>query len=100
VPADFYECSSRRLPEPAWGKDFAYPDEFEVVQVRRTGCFWWNEHQVNVSQALKHQRLGLDWRAGNWDVYFGALRIGSLTSGRGGKSKFTRIEDVSPMSVN
>jgi transposase InsO family protein len=100
VPADCYERSSRRLPEPAWGKDFVYPEEFEVVQVRRTGCFWWNEQQINVSQALKHQRLGLDWRAGSWNVYFGALHIGSLTSGRGGRSKFVRIEDMSPMSAN
>lgn len=34
VPADFYERSTRMLPEPSWGRDFVYPDDFELVRLR------------------------------------------------------------------
>jgi transposase InsO family protein len=100
VPADFYERSLRTMPEPYWGREFVYPEDYEVVDVRKSGCFYWNERSVMVSAALSHQRLGLSWREGDWDVFFGPLRIGVLTRGRGGRAKFVRIEDVSPMSVN
>lgn len=100
VPADFYERASKRLPEPPCGRPFAYPDDFEVVDLRDDGWFYWNGQRVMVSAALSNERLGLSWCAGEWHVFFGPLRIGSLTRDRKGRSKFIRIEDVSPMSVN
>jgi transposase InsO family protein len=93
VPADFYERSSKRLPEPACGRDFVYPDDFEVVELR-DGWFNWNRQRVMVSAALGDEKLGLSWCAGEWHVFFGPLRLGSLTRDRKGRSKFIRIEDV------
>jgi transposase InsO family protein len=96
VPADFYERSSKRLPEPVGGDDFIYPEDYEVVDLRDDGWFYWNGQRVMVSAALANEKLGLSWCAGEWHVFFGPLRIGSLTRGRGGRSKFTRIEDCHP----
>ncbi len=79
-PADFYEPSATPLPDPSWGRDFAYPEHCEVVRVRRTGRLRWNAHTVFVSTVLRHQLLGLAWsERGYWSVYFGTQLIGHLT---------------------
>ena len=59
LPADFYSASSRALPEPYWGKDFCYPEDFEVVRVRKPGTLQWNNRAVFVTSVLRHQLLGL-----------------------------------------
>ncbi len=79
-PADFYEPSATPLPDPPWGRDFPYPEHFEVVRVRRTGSLRWNTRTVFVSTVLRHELLGLEWsERGHWSVYFGAQFIGHLT---------------------
>jgi transposase InsO family protein len=78
VPADFYERSGRVLPEPAWGRDFEYPEHFERVRTNKTGAFLWNGRSVFVSAALRHEPLGLEWRRGVWRVHFGPMRIGKV----------------------
>jgi transposase InsO family protein len=82
-PADFYCRSDRRLPEPYWGRDFDYPGEYERARVRKSGHLPWNDRSTFVSEALKHQLLGLQWQPnGSWRVYFCDLPIGTLSASR------------------
>jgi putative transposase len=82
VPADFYERSKRMLPEPSWGRDFSYPDDFELVRVRKLGTLRWNGRSTLISSALRHELLGLQRRSKQWNIYFGPLLLGSLTTTR------------------
>jgi transposase InsO family protein len=92
VPADFYELSARRLPEPWWGRDFTYPEDFETARVRKSGSMPWNDRSVFVSTTLRYALLGLEWSAhGSWNVYFGSVVIGVLRT-RNQKPRFTPVE--------
>jgi transposase InsO family protein len=82
VPADFYAPSLRTLPEPYWGKDFSYPDDFEVVRVRKPGTLHWNNRAVFVTSVLRHELVGLQRRRGSWHVHFGPVRLGSLQTSK------------------
>jgi hypothetical protein len=82
VPADFYERSERLLPAPSWGKDFTYPDDFELVRVRKAGTLHWNGRSTLISSALRHELLGLQHRNNRWRIYFGPLLLGSLSTTR------------------
>lgn len=94
TPADFYAPSTRRLPDPPWGRDFTYPEDAEVARVLRTGRLRWNGRGVFISTVLRHQLLGFTWREeGGWAVHFGALPIGHLTRIKT-RLHFTRIEDL------
>jgi putative transposase len=96
VPAEFYERSVRRLPDPHWGHDFRYPEHFETLRVNKTGTICWNRSTVLVSTVLRHELLGLDWNTtGNWDVFFGTLHLGTLRRRRG-RLQFLRIDDARP----
>ena len=78
--AEHYQRSYRPLPQPAWGRDFLYPDDFETARVRKSGSLPWNDHSTFVSTTLKHELLGLQWQHdGAWRVYFGALPLGTLS---------------------
>jgi putative transposase len=99
VPADYYESSPRRLPDPPWGKDFRYPADFETVRVSKTGCLRWNDRSVMVGAALKHQLLGLEWHGhAGWSVYFGDLDLGALIREKRGRLRFVPRSAVSPRS--
>jgi hypothetical protein len=91
VPDEFYTRSTRRLPEPYWGRDFPYePFVFETVRVDKNGVFFWTDQQpVAVSQALRHELLGATWRNPHWDLYFGPLHLGALVR-RAGRIRFIR----------
>jgi len=92
-PAEFYERSFVSLPDPPWGRDFAYPDHFELVRVSRTGRLRWNGSGTFLSTVLRHQLLGLDWqKAGHWRVSFGSLLLGELRR-RSRSLTFTRTEE-------
>ncbi len=81
VPADLYTPSPRVLPEPPWGRPFDYPIGFEVVRISGLGRLRWNGRGVLLSQALRHERVGLEWTGGQgWTVWFGPLRLGRLTA--------------------
>jgi putative transposase len=101
VPADHFARSLRALPEPAWGRDFRYPENFETVRVSRLGHLPWNGRSVYLSTALQHQLVGLEWQDGGaWNVYFGEQRLGKLSPlNRKSKMQFTE-EKVSPMSLD
>ena len=52
------------------------------------------DHSVFISTTLRHQLLGLEWtRNGQWNVYFGKLRIGTLAK-RKGHLRFTPVEYI------
>ena len=97
TPADFYRPSPRTLPEPNWGKDFVYAEEFESVRVRKPGTLRWNDRSVFVSSTLRHELLGLRRCRNSWDVFFGPILLGSLrTSNK--KLTFVGQAEPSPMS--
>lgn len=82
-PAEFYKRSTRVLPEPYWGRDFDYPNDYECARVRKSGHLPWNHRSAFVSSVLKHQLLGLRWQDnGSWRVYFRNLPIGTLSANR------------------
>ena len=90
VPADYYVPSERPLPDPPWGRDFLYPDEFEIAQVSKLGYLQWNGRSAYVSSALAHEKLGLDWQdRRTWKVYFGRMLLGTLRRGPRGALRFT-----------
>ena len=92
VPAEFFELSARRLPDPYWGKDFAYPEDYETTRVRKSGSMPWNDRSVFISTTLRHELLGLAWTGhAKWNVYFGKLRIGTLAK-RNRQLRFTPVE--------
>jgi transposase-like protein len=76
------ERSSRSLPEPYWGRDFTYPEGFEVARVSKSGRLPWNDRSVFVTATLRHELLGLSWNGKVWDVFFGSTRLGQLRRSR------------------
>jgi transposase InsO family protein len=107
-PEDFYAPSTLHLPDPPWGRDFDYPEHFEVARVRRTGRMAWNGRTIFVSTVLRHRLLGLEWMPpGHWNVHFGSLPLGQLRR-TGRRFLFVRNDHVrsasqpttlSPMSL-
>jgi transposase InsO family protein len=94
VPAEFFELSARRLPDPHWGRDFTYPEQYETTRVRKSGSMPWNDRSVFISTTLRHELLGLQWTgSGKWNVCFGKLRIGMLAK-RNGQLRFTPVEYI------
>ena len=37
APADFCARSKCMLAAPSWGRDFSYPDDFELIRLRKPG---------------------------------------------------------------
>lgn len=85
-PAQLYRSSTRTMPDklPA----LEYPDRFEVRYVSANGGIRWNKHWVNVTSAIVGEYVGLEEiDDGQWDVYFGAYKLGRL------HERLMRIED-------
>ena len=94
-PAEFYEVSTRVLPDPPWGRDFEYPMHFETVRISRLGALRWNDRSVFLSTALSHELVGLEWRdSGRWAVHFGPTLLGELV-GVNRKKKLRFVREVS-----
>jgi transposase InsO family protein len=78
APGDFYEPSTRqypsRLPELA-----AYPDQWAVRKVKKSGQIKWNGHDIRVTDALVGQHVGLaPIEDGLWTVHFIDMPLGIL----------------------
>jgi transposase InsO family protein len=101
-PAKFYSRSTRALPIPPWGRDFAYPANWERVRTSRLGVMLWNGSRVKIGAAFANQVLGCCWTDDGWDLYLGALQLGacSWSDARHRKLRFVPAAHLSPMSVN
>jgi putative transposase len=86
VPAHLYRPSPRAMPERL--PQMEYPDRFEVRYVSANGGIRWHKQWVNVTSALVGEHVGLEpVDDGQWDVYFGVLKLGRL------HERHMRIED-------
>jgi putative transposase len=75
VPANLYEVSPRAMPEKLITPE--YPDRFEKRKVSGNGAMRWKHKFVNVASALIGETIGLEEvAAGQWDVYYGTLKLG------------------------
>ena len=80
-PHEFYEVSSRRLPEPWWGKDFDYDMEAETPKVSKDGNVVTHRGAFFLSTTLAHQLVEIDWyQAHRARVLFGTLNLGELVA--------------------
>lgn len=88
TPASCYEPSPREMPTKL--PPLEYPDRFEVRYVSANGGIRWKKHAwVNVSTVCIGEYVGLEEiDDGEWDVYFGPLRLGRL------HDRLMRIEDA------
>lgn len=77
TPSQLYSPSNRPMPSKL--PELEYPDRFEVRYVSANGGIRWGGKWLNVSQALIDEYVGLEEMGdGQWDVYFGPLRLGRL----------------------
>jgi putative transposase len=77
TPSQLYKPSARAMPDKL--AELEYPDRFEVRYVSANGGIRWGGRWLNISQALVDQYVGLEEiDDGQWDVYFGPLRLGRL----------------------
>jgi transposase InsO family protein len=77
-PASLYRSSprsySRDLPDPD------YPAHFEQRRITTIGVFSWKHHPIFVSEALRHETIGLEPIAdGLWSVFFGNVLLGRFS---------------------
>jgi hypothetical protein len=78
TPAEYYAASPRPMPDRL--PPLEYPDRFETRYVSGNGGIRWNRRWVSVSTVCIGEYVGLEEVAeGNWNVYFGPLRLGRLT---------------------
>lgn len=80
-PASSYAKSSRTYPSKL--PELVYPDDYELRRVSTAGHIKWHGHQVFVAGALQYEVVGLKQTSERtWDVYFGPLLLGTLSSER------------------
>ena len=81
TPHEFYDISSRRLPQAWWGKDFDYDMEAETLRVSNLGTVATHRGSFFVSTTLAQQLLEIDWYEPNRArVWFGKLKLGELVA--------------------
>lgn len=75
TPASCYTASPR--PYPRRLPDLEYPQHYELRRVSYKGSIRWHCIAIYVNQTLSGQDIGLvEVDDGEWDLYFGTLRIG------------------------
>lgn len=81
TPHEFYEVSSRRLPQIWWGKDFDYDMEAEALRVSKLGYVATHRGAFFLSTTLAHELVEIDWYESNRArVWFGTLNLGDLVA--------------------
>lgn len=82
-PGTVYVRSRRGYPRPTVERTF---EPFaEVTRVNKHGFITWNQRDVFISSALKHEYIELDFNPdvdGRWDVRWGQIIIGWLDAHR------------------
>jgi transposase InsO family protein len=97
TPDEFYEVSSRRLPQRWWGKDFEYDMEAEALRVSKDGYIATHRGAFFLSTTLAHELVEVDWYESNRArVLFGALNLGELVA----KAKRRQLRFFPVESVN
>lgn len=77
TPSQLLTSAGREMPKKL--PELEYPDRFEVRYVSANGGIRWAGKWLNISQALVDEYVGLEEiDDGQWDVYFGPLRLGRL----------------------
>lgn len=76
-PGEVYLPSIRPYPERL--PELEYPSYYHPNRVCRNGLIYWRGLRIYISYMLAGEWVGLEEReGGQWDVYFGALLIGSF----------------------
>lgn len=76
-PAELYQPSQRAYPSRL--QEVSYPDQMEVRSVRPSGEIKWRGGRLYLSEALAHERVGLDpIDDGCWLVHFCRLPLAVL----------------------
>lgn len=82
TPSMVYAPSTR--PWPSRLPEVSYPGHFDVRRVTSNGSMKWRNRAISVSIVLAGEVIGLEERAdGEWAVYFGPVRLGTLDERRG-----------------
>jgi hypothetical protein len=99
TPHEFYDVSSRRLPQPWWGKDFEYDMEAEALRVSKDGQLATHRGAFFLSTTLAHELIEIDWYERNRArVLFGTLKLGELVAKA--KRRQLRFFPVESVDVN
>jgi hypothetical protein len=81
TPQEFYEISTRRLPQRWWGKDFEYDMEAEALRVSKDGYIATHRGAFFLSTTLAHELVEVDWYESNRArILFGTLNLGELVA--------------------
>jgi transposase InsO family protein len=96
TPHEFYEVSSRRLPEPWWGKDFDYDMEAEALRVSKDGYVATHRGGFFLSTTLTHELVEIDWYERNRArVLFGTMNLGEIVAKpKRRQLRFSPVESV------
>jgi transposase InsO family protein len=96
TPHEFYEISSRRLPQPWWGKDFEYDMEAEALRVSKDGYIATHRGAFFLSTTLAHELVEIDWYERNRArVLFGTMNLGNIVAKPKRRHlRFTPVESV------
>jgi transposase InsO family protein len=77
-PASCYTSSARAYPHDL--PDPVYPGHFEQRRVTKIGVFTWKQHQIFLTEALRHETVGFEHVApGLWSVFFGEVMLGRFS---------------------
>ena len=77
TPASIYQNSDREYP--ARLPEIVYPHNFRVRQVKHSGCFKWQNHELYLSGALTGEPIGLkEIDNGIWAIFFNFYPLGIL----------------------
>jgi putative transposase len=81
TPATLYAPSTRLLPRTLPALD--YPAEYRPRVVTSWGTIRWHDTAVIITRAIAGLQVGLvEVSENHWDVYFGHIRLGSLSDER------------------
>lgn len=76
VPSEFYQPAARDYPE-CLPDPRGYPDDWQKRKVRPSGQIKWKGRELQISQALVGQEIGLQpIRDAEWAIYFEQLELG------------------------
>jgi transposase InsO family protein len=96
-PAACYQSSPRAYPEHL--PELEYPRYFHPNRVCQTGLIYWRGLRIYIGYLLAGEWIGLEEVGnGEWDAYFGVVRIGGFNERdtKGSKNDYLTL-NVSPM---